>query len=57
MDRFTSQIFGETRKPSEEELAAVKKLVEEVPVCVFQELNKKLNAIGFLIVIDTKDTH
>lgn len=55
MEKINSPIFGETRLPTVEERAAIKKMVDEVPVGVFQELNKNLNERGLLIVIDVKE--
>lgn len=46
---FTSQVFGETRHATEDERDIIVKAVTETPVTVFQELNKKLHALGYCI--------
>jgi hypothetical protein len=51
---FTSPLFGETRTPTDEERAILQKFAAEIPVCVFQELNKHCNGIGLMISIDAK---
>lgn len=53
--KFNSPIFGETRHGSNDERAYITKAVEEIPVTVFQELGKKLNALGFMLTIISKD--
>lgn len=50
-ETFNNPIFGETRHGSEDERAQIAKIVAEIPVTVFQELNKKLNERGFCISI------
>ena len=50
--QFTSRVFGDTRDPTPEEVAAVEKLVADVPVTVFQHLNRSLNARGLLLAIE-----
>jgi hypothetical protein len=48
---FDSPIFGTTRHGSDEERAQIAQVVDETPVTVFQELNKKLNERGLCISI------
>ena len=48
---FNSPIFGETRDGSDDEIAQIAKAVSEIPVTVFQELNKKMNERGLCILI------
>lgn len=52
---ITSNIFGSTRLPSEEEELLIKTLVDETPVGLFQALNKKLNSFGFMLAIEEID--
>jgi hypothetical protein len=52
---ITSQIFGETRLPSEQEELLLKTLANETPVGLFQALNKKLNSFGFMLAIEELD--
>jgi hypothetical protein len=51
-DPFVSPIFGPTRGASEEEKASLQKMVEDVPVAVFQALNRKLNERGLCLSIE-----
>lgn len=51
---FNSQIFGETREATDNELEDIRTILQETPVAVFQELNKILNEKGLCISIDTK---
>ena len=51
-DMIDSPIFGKTRLPSDEERVEIKKLCQSLPIGVFGELNKILNARGFCITID-----
>ena len=53
-DKFNSPIFGETRNGSDDERARVAEFVKDIPVTVFQELNKALNARGLCIAISSK---
>lgn len=55
MFAFDSPIFGKTRHASEEEMDQITKAVDETPVTVFQELNKKLNERGLCISIMAKE--
>lgn len=47
-----SPLFGPTQLPTDEERAAIKKFVDELPVGVFQELSKAMNARGLMLSID-----
>lgn len=49
---FTSPIFGETRRPTDDELADIQRLADAVPVALFQELNRKFNERGLMCSID-----
>ena len=55
MFAFDSPIFGRTRHASKEEKDQITKAVDETPVTVFQELNKKLNERGLCISIMAKE--
>lgn len=49
---FNSPVFGYIKHATKEERELVCKLVNEIPVAVFQELNKILNEQGRCIHID-----
>jgi hypothetical protein len=51
-DKFESPIFGITRYASDYERHIIREYVQQVPVTMFQELNKELNKRGFCILID-----
>lgn len=55
MSEFNSPIFGPTREATDAEREAIRKAVAETPVAVFQEMNKALNARGFMSLITTKE--
>lgn len=46
-------IFGKTTPLEEDEKTELKIMIENSPISVFQELNKKLNQNGFCLAIDT----
>lgn len=50
---FESPIFGTARLPTEEEIEQLRQLVTQVPVAMFQELNRRLNGRGFCMSIAT----
>lgn len=54
-DKINSPVFGETRHANYRELLSIALIVEETPMSVFQELNKKLNKLGFMITITSFD--
>lgn len=49
---FNSPIFGPTRRATEDELIQIAKLMDDVPVAVFQALNKRMNSLNLMISID-----
>lgn len=51
MIEFISPIFGPTRDATDIERKEVARFVQAVPVCVFQELNKKIRESGLTILI------
>jgi len=53
-EAIDSRIFGPTRMATVEEQEQIQKLVEVCPVSVFAALNRKFNAMGLMITIDTK---
>lgn len=55
MNEIDSPIFGKTRMPSDEERAAIRATVQELPVGVFQELNKNLRERGLMLSIESVD--
>lgn len=44
-------MLGRTKLPTEDERSEIKKIVEDCPLGVFQELNKYFNSIGKMISI------
>ncbi len=51
-DYIDSPLLGRSRLPTDQERSALAESVADMPVAVFQELNKALNARGFAIHID-----
>lgn len=47
-----SPMLGRSRVPDDAERAAVAETVADMPVAVFQELNKAFNARGLMLHID-----
>lgn len=50
---INSPVFGPTRKANEHELHEIERMCREIPVAMFQGLNKAFNARGFCIAIAT----
>lgn len=53
-EAFDSPMLGATREPFEHEAAEIQKLVRDVPVAVFQALNRAFNERGLMLSIDKK---
>jgi ferredoxin-like protein FixX len=51
MSEYHSRIFGKVRDPDKLEKHQMNLLIETCPVAVFQELNKRLNSMGYCIFI------
>ena len=48
-------IFGESRELDEEEFLLLRRIIDEAPVKVFQEFNKKIREKGLIITIDSAE--
>jgi len=56
MNLISSPLFGETREATDDERSRIASEVRDIPVAVFQELNKALNERGLMLSVTTTES-